>query len=390
MSQAGVSESTQSVRPVPVQLCLLSGPQAASLLPILDVRTRPEQVLVLAAAGAETVLQAFGQLVQTETGLRVQSRLLGGPVDAAGIEAALETLLTGYAVADVVLNVSGGTRLMGLVAQRLGQRRGIPVWFVDARDGCLQVLNDNSSPFQGRALMPLTVAQALALQGWQCQVQPAFMSAPVWQVLVREWVANLRHYSSGLAILDWLALSVGSGLTSRELQPWQFEVQAFRDVIQRLRQLNMVQLEGRRMVFADEHSLHFARGGWLQGYVLSCLDALGIGPEQRGVQVQACDGRGLQHELDVVFVAANQLHVIGCRSATVRKGSPAKGMEVVFSSNVLQDCLPLTAGKALLLAYSPLKNLEVSRLRVAGVSVLQEKQLQNLATWLREWLVHQV
>ncbi|HPQ95419.1 MAG TPA: DUF1887 family CARF protein [Thiolinea sp.] len=371
-----------------VQLCLLSGPQAGSLLPLLDSRTRPTRVLVLAAAGAETALEAFCRLVQAETGLAVQTCVLAERADAADIVTALEGLLAGCVAADVVLNVSGGTRLMGLAAQGVGQRLGLPVWFVDARYGGLQVLAGPLT-YQGMVPASLTLPQVLALQGWQWQAQTVFMPPAAWQVLIREWIANLRHYSTGLAILDWLALSAGAGLVSRELEPWQFEVQAFRDVIQRLRQLDLVQLEGRRMVFTDEQARLFARGGWLQGYVLSCLAALEIGATQAGASVRVCDDRGRQHELDVAFVVANRLHVIGCRSVSVRKGRATTDMEVIFSPSLLQSGLPLTGG-GLLLAYRPLKSQEVSRLRMAGVDVLQEKQLQNLSTYLQEGLLHQV
>jgi hypothetical protein len=87
-----------------------------------------------------------------------------------------------------------------------------------------------------------------------------------------------------------------------------------------------------------------------------------------------------------VFLAGNRLHLIECRAKKLKKGSARSGAEAVHRLDELRVLGRDLDARMMLLSYCPLRDVDVRRMQLSGIRVLQEKQLQNLRFYLQDWL----
>lgn len=372
-----------------VHLCLFSpASNAANLAPLLDENTRPERVVVLCSVAEAAAAEELLQTLAAVAGVSVQCELLADAGSVAAVRQDIREVLDNYAGQTVALNASGGGRLVSLAAAAVFQQLNQPVFYVDARtDDLVQITPLGAANYQLSQRM--TVQQYLTMRGFEVQQAAEMTLFDAQRAFAQELVSNIRHYSEALSILNWLAASAGSGLQSRPIESWHMSSRAFIGLLDRLREVGLALVNRNCLVFPTESAKLFVNGGWLQDYLSLTLAALReeIPALQDFEQSLLLGQQGdVQHEVDAALLLNNRLHLIECRAKKFKKGNAKTGAEAVHRTDELMLLNQRLQAHTLLLSYRPLREVDVRRLQLIGIKVLQEKQLQNLRFYLQEWL----
>ncbi len=372
-----------------VHCCLVADNLAANLMPLLDQRLRPETVVLIHSAAQQEQAKGLEQVLQSLPELKVVSCLLAAPDCMASVRHALVTLLEDYRGQVVALNASGGERLVALVAYEWFRAAGNPVFYVNTVAKQLHVFMAEAAPYQ-LAEQP-SLEQYCLSRGFTLRQSSMVAVSEKQRAFAQELVANIRHYSAALTSLNWLAASAGKNLHSRPVESWHMASRTFIELLDRLRDLELAQMQAKCLVFADAAARHFVNGGWLEDYAYTTLQAMHqsgrIQCPTAGLVLESAD---TQHELDLGFVCQNRVHLIECRARKLKKGNARSGAEVVLRTDELHQLSRGLQAYTLLLSYCPLRDVDVRRLQLMGIRVLQEKQLQNLHYYLDKWLTDQV
>lgn len=371
-----------------VHLCLVTNDSAnlaANLMPLLDQRIRPHTVVLIHSAVQRQQAEALQRVVQTLPDLSVVCCLLEAPDCVTSVRYALAVLLDQYHDKVVALNASGGERLVVLVAHELCLAAGKLVFYVDTTANQLHVLTPEAVSH------PLTtqpkLAQYFLSRGFTLQQSAVTAVSAKQRAFAQELVANIRHYSAALANLNWLAAGAGKALRSKPMENWHMASRTFIELLDRLRDLELAQVQNKCLVFNGEAAQHFVNGGWLQGYVYTTLQLMSesglIQPPAVGLMAEPM---GVHHELDLGFLHQHRIHLIECRAKKLKKGNARSGAEAVLRADELHRLSGKLQARTLLLSYCPLREVDLRRLQLMGIKVLQEKQLQSLRFYLDEWL----
>ncbi|MEZ5536867.1 MAG: DUF1887 family CARF protein [Thiolinea sp.] len=371
-----------------IHLCLVSENIAANLLPILDEQARPRQVVLVYPAALSRYADGLGQVINGLGGIGVSRCLLNEPDCVVAIRKALAEQLTCYQQHNIALNTGGGSRLLSLLAYGLFRSAGKPVFYVDTEANRLIDLSEpeaESYQLSGK----MTLEQVLQVRGFEVQQRNAFAVRATHRAFAQELVANIRHYSQALANLHWLAASTASGLSSKPIESWQMASPVFIALLDRLRDLGIAVVNHKCLVFTGEAERWFINGGWLEDYTNITLASLSEQYEQvqdiaAGFTVRQDDEAA--REIDTALLVNNRLYLIECRAKKLKKGNAGRGAEALHRADELREMNREFQARSLLLHYCPLREVDVRRLQLMGINVLQEKQLQNLRFYLQEWL----
>jgi hypothetical protein len=114
-----------------IHVCLVSAQAAANLLPALDPSLKPEKVVLVVSAKMKPQAESLAAVFK-EVSVRVERCELEDEHDYRKIEDSLLRLAEQYPEDKVILNATGGTKLMSLVAQSVASAAGWRMFYVDA------------------------------------------------------------------------------------------------------------------------------------------------------------------------------------------------------------------------------------------------------------------
>lgn len=371
-----------------VHLCLISANITPNLTPLLNSEIRPQHVVLMYAADELPWLEGFMRLVATLDGMTVSCRLLSDASGGEAVRADVLSVLAKHEGQTVALNASGGSRLVSLVAAQVFQGLNKPVFYVDAYTD--QLVSVHPHDVQVYSLQQrVEVQQYLAASGYDVEEKEVATLTSAQRAFAQELLANIRHYSGSLAILNWLAASAGSGLQSKPIESWHMSSPAFIGLLDRLRDVGLALVNRNCLVFPGEPEKFFVNGGWLQDYVALIMAEL----KGRSAAVQSFEQAlrvskegGQRSDIDSVFMVNNRVHLIECHAKKFKKGNVKNGAEAVHRLDELKNLGEDLQAETVLLSYCPLRDLDVRRMQLMGIKVLQEKQLQNLRFYLEDWI----
>nr|CAA6830610.1 MAG: DUF1887 domain-containing protein [uncultured Thiotrichaceae bacterium] len=371
-----------------IHLCLVSEDLTLNLTPLLNEATRPEHIVLLYASEQLNLLEGLMQAVASLENIDASVQLLTDVCDADAVRKDVLHVLSAYKEKAVALNASGGNRLTGLVATQVFQSLNKPVFYVDAStDQVIAVYPPDAQSHQ--LTQRIAVPQYLMAAGYEIQDRREVGLTSSQRAFAQELLSNVRHYSGALAALNWLAASAGSGLQSKYIESWHMSSPAFIGLLDRLRDVGLAHVTRNCLVFPGEAQKFFVNGGWLQDYARQVVAELqGRSPDIHGVEHSVLVGNegGQQVEVDAMFLVNNRLHLIECRAKKLKKGNAKNGAEAIHRLDELMTLREGLQAKSLLLSYRPLREVDLRRMQLMGIKVLQEKQLHNLRFYLEEWI----
>ncbi|MGS0754022.1 Card1-like endonuclease domain-containing protein [Roseateles sp. GG27B] len=226
--------------------------------------------------------------------------------------------------ADVALNVTGGTKPMAMAAQQAFAMAGKPVFYVHQQfDKILWLTPRRPDQALGNKLK---LEPFLHAHGWEVINNPGQpVLSEALRTLTSELVLNVGSLGRALGALNWYAQDCDKKQTLEvQLDHSARDNPSLMALLQKFEAAGACAVTQGRLRFGNEAERFFCNGGWLEHHVVGVLNELrakaGIQDLAAGLTVRSLDnslkGRGGSNELDVVFLAHNNLHIIECKTGS--------------------------------------------------------------------------
>ncbi len=365
-----------------IHVCLVSQQATPNLIPVLDSRTRPREVVLVVSPDmrerAKWLHEAFAA-----RGIRVSECLVADAWDIASVQEALLNLLVRRDGETLALNVTGGTKPMAMAAQEVFRAGGHPVFYVHPERNEIIPLwpRGESIRMEDR----VEISEYLAVHGFRELSRDKREFADGHHLLCDEWVKEVERFGEPLRRVNGLAakakgvLRVGMGRSTRD--------DRVREVLDKLDRYGIATVEGETLTFPDEASRFFANGGWLELHVARVIEGLrevlGSPDTARSLQVES--GDGVRNEIDVAFLSRNRLFLVECKSRRMQgDAQDGPGPETLYKLDSLTALGGLNT-RGLLVSYQNVDDWDRKRAKELRIKIVQAGELRNLARHVREW-----
>ncbi|MGE4492688.1 MAG: DUF1887 family CARF protein [Syntrophotalea sp.] len=370
-----------------VHLCLVSDQPLPNLIPVMAAPDPPELVVLLVSPAmkmrAAMLAKSFSDLgCQTE-------EIAIAPYDIDRIRETVLGVLSSLDGRRVVLNATGGTKIMAMGAYDVFREMGCDAFYVDTLNGkIISVL-----PQSAIAPLPeiIRVKSYLSAYGYRIRQTGCCQVAVKRQELAERIIAGAKRFAPALTILNACAgAAKEQKRLSGKLEDRHLSFSILMELADLFEQAEILEREGAWLKFADEDALFFANGGWLEEHLVKLFNRLKgekiIHDHQCNVQVETQSG--LRNEIDLAFTAGNRLHLIEAKTGRLgeKEGRESRADGVAYKLDNLRDLMGGTLGRAMLVSYQNLKSIDRTRCRENGIEVVEGADLRNLEERLRDWI----
>lgn len=302
-------------------LCLVSEQQLANALPALGAQPRPAGVVLAATPPMRKRAQWLGGVL-TGRGLAVEFLDLPAPHDMAAVRASMQQWLLAHAGRRVLLNATGGTKTLSLVAAQEFAARDLEVRYLDEAQG--QWLDvgggGDSSPL---APSGLRIDDVAALHGLRVLERHGAQGNADWLAWARRWGRLGEQAGEEIGEVKRLIQQVDQEGREKAI------VSLRRALRQRLTQAGLLQPGGGLPLTLSHEAKNFLTGGWLEDYVFDCAQSLseGLDDSAAGVKlnemeladVSSANPQERDNELDLVLLRQGRLFVAECKTVGAGK-----------------------------------------------------------------------
>lgn len=368
-------------------ICMVSGQPLPNLLPVLACEKRPGRIVLLVSPDMAQRAKLLCDNLE-KLGCKV-SQATVEPYRIDQIRATVLDLVSRLDGEDVVLNTTAGTKVMAMGAYDVFRDLGKPAFYVDTYNNQLIGLlpEDIIQPLND----VIKVKTYLAAYGYEICEQGDCQVATERRELCEHLAGHAQHYARALPILNGCA-----GAAEKREPPWvklearHENFKEFRELLDAFAQAQMIHLSHDKLYFYSEAARCFAGGGWLEEYVVSCVNRLKgkkmVHDHLNNVVVQT--GAGVRNEVDMAFTARNRLHLIECKSGKLseKEGRENRADGVAYKLDNLRDLMGGTYGKAMLISFQKLESADRNRCAENCIAVVEGADLPRLESILEQWI----
>lgn len=382
-------------------ICLLSEQPTPNICPLLDRRTRADEVVFVVseqqrprlehlrpvlkryhiAVRELPIRQAYGAVMETQQAIEGEI----GRLREAG--------------RNVLVNATGGTKPMAIAAHMAAFNLEVPAFYVHAdRLDWLYLPPDTAhTPFELEERLKLP--DFLRTYGFDSQLEPrSYLDGS--EGLLHDLLIRPDAYASGVSALNFHAARAGNHAKLRsELQPGDPGNRSFQEVLDLFGNHGLLEIRNNALHFGDEERRFFCAGGWLEQHVLDTLHAMRgrlgarLNDLQGSVTVSALDARTrpVKNEIDVAVLYDNALHTIECKArvfASSRRPEEAgqAATQALYKLATLRRELGGIRARAMLVSYQPVQPHHRERAAALDIKLIAGNDLRHLSTSLRRWL----
>lgn len=362
-------------------LCFVSQQAAANLLPLLDRDFAPQRVL----------LAVTPQMSEAASSLEEAIKLLPYPIecervpldDAYDVEKLENLLLTLVENLDkgTAVNLTGGTKLMSLVAQRVAQLADLDSFYLQHDTGEVLYFGAN---VRGVRKIPLRFAKPLLpylrAYGFRAEETKRGMPFTLELLTLSEELVKSDSLAKLVPTLNYLA-SVAKDSLSIDGKDVDRDP-ALAALADRLVEGDLLSIHGSKIRFTNEETRFFVNGGWLEEYVSDVIRKLHLPGliVDTNLTVEYCEGHesktnlsGTHNELDVPVWYRNRLFVFECKTIDYGKND---ANDALSKLGLLAKRLG-SAVQAVLVTFVPLKEKDLQRAKDQKIKVLTRSDLRR-------------
>jgi hypothetical protein len=378
-----MNSSTAQADAFRTHLCLVSQQGTPNFLPVLDSRTRPDEVILVVSPDMRARAAWLRAAIEAR-GVRVSECAIADPWNIASVQDALLDLLSARAGSSIALNITGGTKPMAIAAQEVFRAEGYPVFYVHPER------NEILPLWTGGAPIPIEervgIAEYLSIHGFTERDRDRREFPERYHVLCDEWVNEVERFAESLRKLNRLAQEARARLEV-EMGRWARD-ERLREVVDKLDRHGIAVVDGERLCFPDESARFFANGGWLELHVARAVEDLGrevgVQDSARSLKVRSAGGAG--NEMDVAFLAHNRLFLVECKSRQMGGDEEAgPGAEALYKLDTLTAMGGLNT-RGMLVSYQAVEAWDKRRAADLRIRIVEAGQLRNLHRHLCEWM----
>ncbi|MGP1516793.1 MAG: Card1-like endonuclease domain-containing protein [Ottowia sp.] len=379
------------------QICLVSDQAAANILPALDSQLKPDRVILVVSAAMSKKAEYLENVLRENSIRQIEQIKLKNEADFQKTEEELLELAEKLSGEDVVLNITGGTKLMALAAQSIAHASDWRIFYLDANTDTITWLHKHGGPQQQPQPLQnyLRLPHYLKTYGFTLNKKPDRTSPTPAQKRasdsIIQFAANLEN---AITMLNALAQDAENRNILRVPVP-QRSPYSFNALIDYFSDAQALSMKNGNIVFSSVQDRDFVKGGWLELYTIDTIHQLS-GPlkiRDKAIGLEVIENSSqTKNELDIAFLLNNRLHVIECKTARIDKPqgggknpAPPKANDALYK--LQSNCRRIggLATRGMLVSY---RNLGPSEMRLAdalNIKVVASQRLARLKDEIIQW-----
>jgi hypothetical protein len=380
-----------------VHFCLISDQAAPSLLPILDPEFKPKEAVFLVSDKMKSNAEALAKVFK-EKNVKVTLVRIENIYDFQEMENCFIELIDQFDGQNIALNVTGGTKLMAIVAQNTFAMGGKPIFYVDSDNNQILFISRDEK------------GQSIPNKMLNCQIDlKTYLSAygmvykSVKQPLASErLLANLEpfikqydKYKDDIPLLNsYASESQKSGF---KVDFKHHKVKSFVTLLEELHHKDLLDFDNHRIDFRDTIHKDLLNGIWLEEITYKAIENIksiqdkalslevGNSSYDQNKKQYALQNQGNQNEFDIAFIAKNRLHIIECKTQMMNKEGGLKSEDILYKLEALKNYGGLMTKKCLV-SYFEVPESVKNRAKELHVEIIQGKDLQRLREKIANWI----
>lgn len=379
-----------------IHVCLITDQPNTIITPVLDKRTRPHQVIIVATHDIQEKVDWLKATLKQHK-INVIDWHIHDAWDVHSIQASLEKLIAQYKDAALTLNAAGGTKAMNIAACHVFREAQLPIFYVHPKTDVLMWVNDgNNKDFNLADKISIEdymgVRGAEVVKGQKGTIDRSVLKGDE-KKLVYELATVAPQISNAFNVLNRLATRADKDDRTR-LKPHDLKAKGLKQLLSIYQQHKFLHYSNTELVFKSYQARWYASGGWLEAYVFDVLKKLQnripqIQDVARNVKVQRQTPTGIvPNEIDVAFLYNNSLHIIECKTQRFRRkrSTTGHGLKAIYKLDSLRDLLGGIRGRAMLVALEDLSEGNQRRADDLDIFVSANSNLKNLDKRIENWL----
>lgn len=369
-----------------IHVCLVSAQAAPNLLPTLDPSLKPDAVVLLVSRKMQGAAESLAGVLK-ELGVKIDTVPIPNEHDYSIIEQTLLDVAAAHDQHEIMLNLTGGTKLMALVAQSVANEAGWRSFYVDVDTDTIAWL-DRESPSQ-RLGEQLRLRHYLRSYGFELPESPTRPQiSRAQRDLTQTLISQIGSLEIPITQLNWLAQQAEEQrrLVSAMNQQQQ-DSRGLEALLRHFADAGVLRVERDNIVFADAAARDFAKGGWLEHHVFDCV-ASATGPlkiRDKAINLTVSN-RGVVNELDIALMARNRLFVIECKTARMDRPEAPKANDTLFKLAEVCRRVGGLGARGMLASYRPLREPEKKLAQALNIELVCGRDLNDFDARLPGWI----
>lgn len=308
------------------------------------------------------------------------------------------SLIDQYEGKNIALNVTGGTKLMAIVAQNTFAMCEKPIFYVDSDNNQILFISRDE---KGQSIPNKMLNCQIDLKTYLSAYGMAYKSAKSPMASER-LIANLEpfikqydKYKDDIPLLNsYAAESQKSGF---KVDFKHHKVKSFVTLVEELHHKNLLDFDRHRIDFRDTVHKDLLNGVWLEEITYKAIENIksiqdkalslevGNSSYDQSKYQYALKNQGNQNEFDIAFMAKNRLHIIECKTQQMNKEGGIKSEEILYKLEALKNYGGLMTKKCLV-SYFEVPESVKNRAKELHIEIIQGKDLQRLREKISNWI----
>ena len=317
---------------VHTQFCLVSGEQMPNLLPIFQLGAR--RVVLFATPQMSHQSELLEKtLRQRLPAIKVVPVNLDDAYDFNAISntvldelAKAETIIkTNNSNGEIVLNATGGTKVMVLAAVSIFSANGNRVFYLSEATNeliFLPIVGSNEAQITKAVSKPIRLLDYLAVYDVTVETQKE-ESPALSDGLFDELILRQQKYERGIAALNALAQAAFIGSKGKKTISTEMDTPPNSDLNKLLsyfEQEKLLKVDGKKITFTSEQARFAVNGGWFEDYTFKVVNSLrshGVHDPEKNLRIAPQGqliGKGADYEIDSCFMHNHTIYLVECKT----------------------------------------------------------------------------
>lgn len=372
-----------------IHVCLVSDQPIPNLIPLKIAKFAPDKVILLVSPDKKVQADRIEGVIKS---WKIDTER--HPISPFNLESARNTcleLLSRLEDSEVILNVTGGTKIMALAAFEVFREMRRPILYIDTQNREIQIIHHTSERSSFEHILkvkPYLASYGQKIFAEDTDEKRVSSHNAVISMLLRE----INKYERAIGIMNKYAAPL------RNVRTFPFEVEIdrhdlskpyFEEILILLQKQNVIKYKDNKIIFFHYHDVSFLSGGWLEEYVYSIVKKISPDDLKMGVKVE-WDQKGPEpptNEYDVIFTMNNRLYIIECKTKRFEgEDRETTSSDPIYKLDSLRDAAGGLFGKGMLVSYRKLTTDQKKRLKANRLDYCDGPDLKNLRQKIEQWI----